>query len=108
MLQDAILSGVSGDGFDLSVGLPSPQPSPGVTVLVMQSGADRSLWMAQLLRRPDVSLLLIDPRACEAELVELWPLRRAQGVVDGGAIATAVRSATSWELRSPPPGLSGA
>jgi hypothetical protein len=102
MLEDALREVLAGDGFALAVGPPTSGDSSGATVIVMRSGPDPAAWMHQLLRRPHASLLLIEPRDCDAELVELWPSRRSQGVMDGASIAAALRSATSWDDRVSP------
>jgi hypothetical protein len=99
MLHDAILDALAGDAFELATGPPPPGPAAGVTVLVMAARADPGVWIEQLTRRPDASILVIEPRDCEAALVELRPERRPLGLLDAPRIADAVRSASAWEAR---------
>lgn len=102
MLEEVITRVLADAGLQSSVGPPPPQGrSSGVTVLVM-SPADPAACIDQLLRRPDVSLLLIEARASEFELLELWPIRRRRAVVDAVSIADAVNAATSLTERSLP------
>jgi len=100
MLQDAVGRLLTSHGLTSSVGPPPAAAASAVTVLVMQSGLDPAHWMEQLRRRPDASILLVEPRECRVELVELWPARRPQGVLDANSIGAALRSATSWARRS--------
>ncbi|MEA2301822.1 MAG: hypothetical protein QOE44_2357 [Solirubrobacteraceae bacterium] len=99
MLHDAVRDALAGAAFELAMGPPPPGPAPGVTVLVMPARVEPGLWIEQLTRRPDASILLIEPRDCEAALVELRPERRYLGILDAPRIADAIRSASAWEAR---------
>lgn len=102
MLDGAIRTALADRSFDVVAGSPELAPSPQPTVVVMQASTLPRAWEGQLLVRPDASIILIEPRACDAELIELRLLRRRLGTVDAAAIASAVRAAAQREDRVAP------
>jgi hypothetical protein len=99
MLDDALRQALADTVFDIASGPPRRHRSAAATVVVMEAGPVRDCWMDQLERRPDLSILLIDPRACDAELIELRPQHQSLGTVDMATIVAAIRSAAGWEDR---------
>ena len=90
---------LAGDAFELVSGPVTQRRSGQATVLVMPASADAACQAELLLRDPEVSLLLIEPRRCDTALVELHPRRRSLGVIDAAGIVDAVLSASAWEAR---------
>jgi hypothetical protein len=99
MLEDAVRGALAEAHVEVVGGPPPPGRLTDATVVVIRASVPRTVWMEELMNRPDVSIVLIEPSVCAAELIELCPTGRVLGRVDGAGIADAVRSATRWEDR---------
>jgi hypothetical protein len=103
MLEDIVREALGSEAATFADGPPGPSPSNGTTLVIAAHGRSRdtgelmNLWR----RRPDVAVLVIEPRDGHGVLYEVWPRRRVIGGLTGSRIRAAARAVVPWDERVP-------